>query len=324
MGLLESLPVQRIRPVAIWPFWLGSLRDHSGNGNHGTATNMNWRRCAGQDGVFPTTSSSRVDINYDPSIAVTDMTIFAVSMSGFRQESAQQLLVNRGGAAYQLVLRSDRLRLRAGLANSDRVTTYRGAQSICVALVSGVGSEFYVDGSSVGTGGAVTPDTNADALDIVGATATAPISECQLMAMYGEPLSSTEVSDLHNWAVSRFTPSKQWPGGGLSFPGGLSTGDPVFVDSIQTARVTLADETSGLLSNTEFSINSGTWAIAEDADGKYVSCVANGQLEYGLIGASGYTTDLFDADGAALTKNANNIQIDATAGDIIRAVRLVA
>jgi hypothetical protein len=103
------------------------------------------------------------------------------------------------------------------------------------------------------------------------------------------------------------------------------TGDPVFLDSIQSARVTLANETSGKLSNTPWQINTGTWALAEDATGKYLSCVAAGQLQYDLHGASGFTASLFTASaGATLTKNANNMQIDAGNGDIVRAVRLVA
>jgi len=102
------------------------------------------------------------------------------------------------------------------------------------------------------------------------------------------------------------------------------TGDPMFIDNIQSARVTLADETSGKLSNTDFLINSGTWALAEDATGKYLSCVGNGQLEYGLIGANGFTTDMFVATGATLAKNATNFQINAVAGDIVRAVRFTA
>jgi hypothetical protein len=43
------------------------------------------------------------------------------------------------------------------------------------------------------------------------------------------------------------------------------TGDPLFLDNIQSARVTLADETSGKLSNTPYTIESGTWAVKEDS-----------------------------------------------------------
>ncbi len=56
------------------------------------------------------------------------------------------------------------------------------------------------------------------------------------------------------------------------------TGDPLFLDNIQTARVTLADQTSGRLSNTPYQIESGSWALKEDVTTgeRYIECVVAG------------------------------------------------
>ena len=146
------------------------------------------------------------------------------------------------------------------------------------------------------------------------------------MMAYDVVLTPAEILSLHTWSQKQFTPRKQWPGGGLDIPTLTGTaGDPMFLDNFQTARTTLVNETSGVLSNTSLTINTGTWALAEDAIGKYILCVGNGQLQYNLQGASGFTTESFEETGAAtLTLNANNFQVDAVAGDIIRSIRIVA
>jgi len=141
---------------------------------------------------------------------------------------------------------------------------------------------------------------------------------------YPAVLTPTEIASLHTWAIAKFTPRKQWPGGGVTVPSGVVS--PEFADNIQAARVTLANVTSGWLSNTGWHVNSGTWAVTEDATGRWITCVAAGQIEHQLTGASGFTTALFGQEGGAtLTKNAQNIQIDAAAGgERIWAVQLVA
>jgi hypothetical protein len=137
--------------------------------------------------------------------------------------------------------------------------------------------------------------------------------------VYPAALSGDEIADISVYCAGVITPRKQWPGGGLT------TGDPKYVDNIQTARVSLANETSGNLSNTEIGIVSGTWKVTESAAGRTITCVANGQLKRYLVGASGFTTQKFEqTGGVVLTKNAADFTLDATAGDTITALVLTA
>lgn len=55
-------------------------------------------------------------------------------------------------------------------------------------------------------------------------------------------------------------------------------GDPLYVDNIQTARVSLADETAGQLSNTGYTIQSGKWKVQEDTSTgeRYIECISAG------------------------------------------------
>ena len=105
------------------------------------------------------------------------------------------------------------------------------------------------------------------------------------------------------------------------------TGDPMYVDNIQTARVSLADETSGQLSNTGWLIVSGTWRMQEDATTglRYIECIADGTLRRNLPDSDEMTTRTFTATGsAALVKGIVELQITATAGDTISVVELEA
>jgi hypothetical protein len=66
-------------------------------------------------------------------------------------------------------------------------------------------------------------------------------------------------------------------------------GDALYLDNLQTARVSLADETSGQLSNTGYKITSGTWRVKEDADTgeRYAECLISGVIWRREINASG-------------------------------------
>jgi len=96
----------------------------------------------------------------------------------------------------------------------------------------------------------------------------------------------------------------------------ISAANCKYRNTFEDATATISNLTSGSLG--DFNIAAGTWAIGEDATGKYLSCVANGQVKTPLTGASGFTTGTFTETGSAtLTKNANDLQIDAVAGDKI-------
>jgi hypothetical protein len=122
--------------------------------------------------------------------------------------------------------------------------------------------------------------------------------------------------------VVEFDDVKVWPRPITYTP---LTSDPIYVDNIQTARVSLANETAGQLSNTGMTIVSGTWAITESASGRAITCVVAGQLRGSAQGASAATTKLFtQTGGVVLTKNAADFTLDATAGDTVTALQLTA
>jgi len=87
----------------------------------------------------------------------------------------------------------------------------------------------------------------------------------------------------------------------------------------------VANVTSGLLENTGFTVNTGTWKVSDrDGFNKVLECVADGQIEQPLGGVSGWTTNTFElvSGTPTLIKNATNIQIDAVAGDKVGVISL--
>jgi hypothetical protein len=95
---------------------------------------------------------------------------------------------------------------------------------------------------------------------------------------------------------------------------------PVYKNTFEDAPVSLGATSQEL---NGWRIETGTWKIGEDATGKHLLCVTDGQVTTPLEGASSFTTDTFQETGSAtLTKNTNNLQIDAVAGDKIYSIIL--
>jgi hypothetical protein len=88
---------------------------------------------------------------------------------------------------------------------------------------------------------------------------------------------------------------------------------PIYLLDLGGSAVGLYPVASGYLAG--WRIESGTWRIAEDSTGKHLLCVTSGQIKTPLITANAYTTKTFTTSGTVtLTKNANDLQIDGTAG----------
>ena len=96
-----------------------------------------------------------------------------------------------------------------------------------------------------------------------------------------------------------------------------------FKQDFEDCPPTLANVSHGKIGHSEFEVSTGTWAIGEDSDGKYLKCVSTGRAEAkGFKYADTWGTKTFTTTGATLTKNATTIQIDATTGDIVREIVL--
>lgn len=156
-----------------------------------------------------------------------------------------------------------------------------GSRSVCVTVANGEKGNLYLNGSWAKEANAASVITPDDAPLLIGNRFDGALpSETPFSALitYGIKLTATEISDTHDYLTDRITPRKQWPGGGLDYSGATFTGEPLFIDNIQSARVSLADETSGTLSNTNYRIESGSWKVSENSGGRYIECVTAGDI----------------------------------------------
>ncbi len=128
--------------------------------------------------------------------------------------------------------------------------------------------------------------------------------------IYPGVLPAPEIAALHAYSQSLITPRRQWPGSGLRYPGRgdpytPATGDPLFLDNIQTARVSVRDETDGRLSNTTYQIKSGSHRLQEDATAgeRYIECIVAGAISRRSLFARG--TSEFDVEKGGGTNYLN-------------------
>jgi hypothetical protein len=228
-------------------------------------------------------------------LSVTDLSIFA--WGHWPRHTANSTIVRKLGALgryHFYTPNTTSLNLFNGTVSSTIVTDITDAKSLAVTLTNGNKPEFFVNGPSIGLGSLAQTIPATDGILYVGGPSGEPVAKHDGVLIYPAALSASEIAQLHTWSQARITPRKQWPGGGLRYPdrGDPYTprdGDPLFLDNIQSARVTLADETSGFLSNTTYNIESGTWAVKEDSSAgeRYIECVVAGTLSRRNLDAYG-------------------------------------
>lgn len=316
-----GLPKLSADPVLYLPLWLGTLRDYSGYGNHTAATNGHWNQLGYIDGY----KDGYLTIQPDQSLELGDLTFFWAGH--LRSQISNEFIYTATDQSTRFYLLSTGIGLRINGVTSTRAVLALGSRSLCVtATAVSALPNFYVDGTHVGMGNnALTAYTGSKTFYACGFPTVELPSKSDLLVVYNAALSAAEIAVLHTWSQRAGTPRKQWHSAGLMYPGRppAQSGDTTYFDNIQTARVSLANETAGQLSNTGLTIITGTWKLTEDAAGRYLECIASGKLRRTLIGASGMTTEAFEYTGtASLTKGSATIEIDATTGAKISAVRL--
>ena len=301
-----GLPQLSVDPVLFLPLWLGTLRDHSGYAPNGTITgNLRWGQIGSVDGIAPNDGGSRIVIADYAAGRVAAASVFLSSRHGFKQ--ASQNHVRRGSTAnLQFNTTASQLTLYGGGVASNNVFSYGGAKTLAATVDAGPAiPEFYANGVSVGPGSVpITLGIAAADYWLLSSSFVPTLTPLDMVLIYPASLPVDEVAELDDYSQSVGTPRKQWPGGGADYPGRppAQDGDPLYLDNIQTARVSLVDETSGQLSNTGYTIRSGTWRVKEDATTgeRYIECITSGVLSRRSLQAYGtWRFKILSASGTA-------------------------
>ena len=268
MGALESLPVQRIRPVLYAPLWTGTLLDESGNGNHLTAVNsIRWGRYKGRDGVI-SDGNGILRADADTSLEFDEITIMI--LGHFDHQDATQYFVKTAAAGgVWFYASTTTLRFWDGSAASFVNTSFVGAQTLCVRSQGGAQKpEFFVDGASVGLGSATSSQSIPSSNWYLAGDAAAggvrdPISAA---VIYNGLLTNTEIQTLSDYLTARRSPVKQWSG--LTYAAPYASADTAltFDTYFDRAVVSVANESGGhRIGESTMRASTGVFQISEDS-----------------------------------------------------------
>ncbi len=219
-----GLPQLSCDPVLFLPLWLGTLRDHSGFGNHAVvATAPYWTNAAGRDSLCAAGASRLTVTNTAILETVTDNTFFAFGR--FDNNPARRHIFSKwdvGGAQIDIRLIGSTVEVYDNAANRTRDTGNLAAvQSICTRLQNWDVVYLYTNGTLYGALSGINTfaanDADISLLNIYTGVSpcTNPISG---ILWYDVLLTPDEILSLHTWSQQRFTPRKQWPGSGLRYP----------------------------------------------------------------------------------------------------------
>lgn len=128
----------------------GHMQDLSGNGNHGTATGMNWQ----DNGLRALSAGGRVDVADSASLQIApEGTVF---YGGFIANQASNIFLiskrDAGGTNYEMYINASQVVLYDGTNHRARAGTFvTGSCCLAINFADGEAGEIFVNGSSVGT-----------------------------------------------------------------------------------------------------------------------------------------------------------------------------
>ncbi len=344
MGILDTLPDGLAQDVilAVLPHE-GSLRDRSSGGATITPSGGLVWRGGDRDRITGNGSSGTIDCGVFSS---ADFSAGITVFSGFSLDrltgSADIQVIFGGSSALYLDISNDRLRSFASGLNAislGGITTLQESRHYSAAYVyDGSTTQYlYLDGSEDNSG-ATSGTMTLGSVQLMRATAGVGRylgGSILTLLLFDRGLLATEIAALHAWEQRLSTARRQWQGGGLDYSGAEFTGEPRYLDNIQTARVSLADETSGLLSNTPYRIVSGAWRVVEDTTTgrRAIECMTAGRLARRNLHP--YGTHHLKVEHVGATRNTmissntetlgggskNGYDVTLTSGDDLRLIR---
>ena len=150
MGIIDTLRAEGAL-VLEHDYRAGHCQDLSGNGNHGTPTDVMW----GRDGAMFPASTSMITVADSPELRLTEGTLIAYSADGFMPESGNHGFViskrDAGGTNYQLYLRNvGDFALWYGGGSSMMSSSGTGKKYSAIYMKDGETGEGFLDGVSDG------------------------------------------------------------------------------------------------------------------------------------------------------------------------------
>jgi hypothetical protein len=168
-SLIQSL-IQNDEMVLFRDYRSGTLRDWSGNGNHGTGSNMHLRRGLGGTQAHFNDANGYEQVPDDPILRTLQGTLVAFGefnkLERATGSTSGRIISKRdgGGANYDWILTADpRMDLYCGVETRTLNVDYRGARSLAVDFSNGEKPKGWKDGLLLGEFSDVLTVTSDDA-----------------------------------------------------------------------------------------------------------------------------------------------------------------
>jgi hypothetical protein len=164
MGIIDTLRAEGTL-VLLHDYRAGHCRDLSGNGNHGTPTDVVWSR----DGALPIATTSRISVPDSDELQLVEGALivfgpFAANISN------ERLIVKRdaGGTNFSFYKNDTSLLMYDGAGISNVAVTTNGKKCLAVNFESGEKFEAFADGVSQSLSAAAMTFTKNDAPISIG------------------------------------------------------------------------------------------------------------------------------------------------------------
>ena len=209
-NILNTLPVQRIKPVLFLPFWRRTFLDHSGYGNHGTPTDGHWARVDGVDSYVPADNGAMIEIANSASLNPSAFTWFFFGKN--RTHRNQRRMVSKrdvAGRDYEIYTALGNVTLRDSTVLRTIATDVTGLSSMAISVQSGQVGNFYGNGVHIGAFDGVTNITIGRDLFVGGYYTPANlewIDPISAAILYPGLLIADEISATHAYMMDQQSP----------------------------------------------------------------------------------------------------------------------
>lgn len=222
----SDLPITA-QPVLDLRFFLRTLRDYSGNGNHASvAGSRPYWQSIGQVDALGFLATGRLTVADSPELQGTSGTVLLAGQ--WLKNAVDAIMFSKrdaGGTQFELGTSSiaGSLSLYDGSAVRTAAIDYPGARTLAITWNSGEAAKAYKDGSFVADFSGVSTITVNDAPLIVGNFYDGSLphpNQVSWVCFFPEVLSADELAALHAWWLNKHTADLRWPGMGYRYPRG--------------------------------------------------------------------------------------------------------
>jgi len=225
-------------------YFNGDFRDYSGNNNHGVPTGCHFQKKPDKHVIFEKDSADVITIADNPSIQLTEGTIFFYGDKGLYNPKASanmNVLSKRdaGGANYSVFMTAAQALIFYDGANQSNFGSYGvdddSIKTTAISFVSGSKPKVYKNGAFFSDGNLVNTVTADDAPLLIGkyygGSSSGLENPLKGVLIYNTVLTDEEIAQVHKWIMA--TKTAKYPKRNFVYPSQIPQGKDTKVVSAE-------------------------------------------------------------------------------------------